>query len=119
MKRAYKKGARRKPAHGKSKSREVHNQLASGREFARKYADTFPRSGKVTLPSELHRHVRARDHMGSRHGSLLPRQAAAYGFQFKAGGLRGFHCAAHCLPSKRRHFDSALLDIQDYGASRW
>jgi hypothetical protein len=41
MKPTSKKSARRKTAAAKPRSRELESQLATGREFMKKYADTF------------------------------------------------------------------------------
>jgi hypothetical protein len=41
MKPTFKKRTRRKTAPGSSRDRELQSQLAKGREFMEKYADTF------------------------------------------------------------------------------
>ncbi len=41
MKRTIKKRARRKTAPGKPRGPELQSQIAEGREFIKKYADTF------------------------------------------------------------------------------
>lgn len=41
MKRTFRKRSRRKTATGKPKDRELQSQLAKGREFMKKYTDTF------------------------------------------------------------------------------
>jgi hypothetical protein len=41
MKRTFKKRKRVKTAPGKPKGRELQSQFAKGREFMKKYADTF------------------------------------------------------------------------------
>jgi hypothetical protein len=41
MKRTFKKRTERKTAPGKPRGRELLGQLANGREFVKKYADTF------------------------------------------------------------------------------
>jgi len=71
------------------------------------------------LSSELHGHVRPSGHVRSGGRRLLPRHAAAYGFQFQASILSCFHGAAHGFAYERRDCDPALLDLEDYGSSRW
>ena len=41
MKPTFKKRARRKTVPGKPRGRELQSQLANGREFMKKHADTF------------------------------------------------------------------------------
>jgi hypothetical protein len=41
MKRTFKKDTRHKTALGRPRGRELQSQLAKGREFMKKYADTF------------------------------------------------------------------------------
>jgi hypothetical protein len=41
MKPIFKKHARRKTAPSETRDRELQSQLAKGREFMKKYADTF------------------------------------------------------------------------------
>ena len=82
MKRTFKKRTRRKTAPGKPLGRELQSQLAKGREYMKKYADTFRALAKVILPSELHHHMRPGGHVRSGRRRLLARHAAAYGFQF-------------------------------------
>ena len=62
--------------------------------------------------------MRARGYVRPRWWRLLPRHAAAYGFQFEAGILRSFYGSPHGFSNEGWHFDSALLDIQDHGPRR-
>ena len=70
------------------------------------------------LSPELHRHARPRGYVGPGRWRLLPRHAAAYGFEFEAGVLSGLYCAANGFAHKRRHFDSTLFNIQDDRSTR-
>ena len=63
--------------------------------------------------SELYSHARARSHVRSSYRSLLTGQAAADGFQLKAGVLSGFECAAHGFAYEGWDFDSALFYVED------
>ena len=57
--------------------------------------------------------------MRSRFRELLPGQAASNRIQVQSVILRQFNRAAHTLAGERRHHNSALLYIQDNGASGW
>lgn len=54
--------------------------------------------------------------MGSGGGGLLAGYSTAYGIQLQTDVLGGFYRSAHRLPDERRHFDSALLDVEDDGS---
>ena len=60
--------------------------------------------------------MRSRRYMRSRGRRLLPRHAAAHGFQLESGILSSFHRSANGLAHERRHFDAALLDVEYDGA---
>ena len=53
--------------------------------------------GFLILLPELHGHARTGGHVRSGGGRLLAGEAAAHGFEFQAGILRGFDGAAHSL----------------------
>jgi hypothetical protein len=55
--------------------------------------------------------VRPGGHVRPRWRSLLPRHTAAYGFEFEADILGGFHGPADGFAHEGRHFDSTLFDI--------
>ena len=57
----------------------------------------FPCGEDFALPSELHRHARARGDVGSGGGGLLAGEAAANRIELKAGVLGGFYGAAESL----------------------
>ena len=73
-------------------------------ETAESLCDARVRWGEVflkeKLPSELNRNVRSCGNARAGWGRLLPRQAAAYGFQLQPGILCSFHGAAHGLADK-------------------
>lgn len=62
--------------------------------------------------------MRARGHMRPYWRRLLPRHTAADGLQFEASILRGFQRSPYGLAYEGRHFNSALLDVQDHGSTR-
>ena len=72
----------------------------------------------VELPPELHRDSRPRSHVSSGDGRLLAGDSAAYGVKLQAEILGGFDRAAHRFADEGRDFDSALLDVEDYGSGR-
>jgi hypothetical protein len=51
-------------------------------------------------------------------GCLLAGQTAADSIEFQACVLSGFDGTSHSLSHECRHFDSALLHIQDHRAAR-
>ena len=71
------------------------------------------------LSTELNGHTRSRGHVRSGGRSLLAGHAAADCIHFQANVLGRFDGAAHRLAYKRRHFDSALLYVQDNGSAGW
>ena len=78
-----------------------------------------PVSSAVTilrLPPELQRHPGACGDVGSGNRGLLAGYAAAYGVKLQAEVLGGFDRAAHGFADERRDFDSALLNVEDYGS---
>jgi len=54
----------------------------------------------------------------SRGGRLLAGDAAADGFEFKAGLLGGLDCSAHRFADEGRNFDATLLHVKDHGPGR-
>jgi len=63
--------------------------------------------------------VRARSDMGTGLRRLLTCQAAAHGFEVQTSIFSGLYGTAHGLANEGRHFDPALLDIQNDRARGW
>src|SRR5206468_5388734 len=77
----------------------------------------IPRMARLT--PKLHDNSCAARHMGTRSGGLIQRHSASHNVEFEPAVLSKFDRGTQGLADKRRHHDSALLNIHHDSATGW